>query len=89
MHNGVQAGRLAMVLFWGFWRHAHCKAQIYESLLQLYSVHDKDQAGLQGPIGQIPLRGKGVRPVLKILPENGILQLGAVIHTKDLRETFT
>mmetsp|Transcript_45133 Transcript_45133/g.107346 ORF Transcript_45133/g.107346 Transcript_45133/m.107346 type:complete len:1663 (+) Transcript_45133:129-5117(+) len=60
------------------------EAQIYESVLQLYSIHDKsDGSGLQGPVAQVPLRGKGVRPVLKIQPENGILQLGAVIHTKE------
>jgi hypothetical protein len=47
--------------------------QIYGSTLKLYTQNTRLQ---------IPLKGKGVRPVLKIKPENGILQLGSVIYNK-------
>jgi hypothetical protein len=51
--------------------------QIYQSTLKLYTQNTRVQ---------IPLKGKGVRPVLKINPESGILQLGAVIYGKDCKD---
>merc|ERR1719359_548127 len=47
--------------------------QIYQSTLKLYTQNTRVQ---------VQLKGKGVRPVLKIKPENGILQLGSVIYSK-------
>jgi|Transcript_116949 hypothetical protein len=47
--------------------------QIYESVLKLYTQNTRVQ---------IPLKGKGVRPVLKIKPESGVLQLGALMYNK-------
>merc|ERR1719387_2156733 len=47
--------------------------QIYQSTLKLYTQNTRVQ---------VQLKGKGVRPVLKIKPENCILQLGSVIYNK-------
>jgi len=47
--------------------------QIYQSTLKLFTQNTRVQ---------VQLKGKGVRPVLKIKPENGILQLGSVIYSK-------
>jgi len=47
--------------------------QIYQSTLKLYTQNTRVQ---------VQLTGKGVRPVLKIKPETGILQLGSVIYNK-------
>jgi hypothetical protein len=47
--------------------------QIYQSVLKLYTQNTRVQ---------IPLKGKGVRPVLKIKPESGVLQLGAIMYNK-------
>lgn len=49
------------------------QVQIYQSTLKLYTQNTRVQ---------VQLKGKGVRPVLKIKPENGILQLGSVIYSK-------
>merc|ERR1740130_578232 len=49
------------------------RVQIYQSTLKLYTQNTRVQ---------VQLKGKGVRPVLKIKPENGILQLGSVIYSK-------
>jgi len=35
---------------------------------------------------QVPLRGRGVRPVLKIQPEDGVLRLGSVTHGKERKD---
>jgi hypothetical protein len=47
--------------------------QIYQSTLKLYTQNTRVQ---------VQLKGKGVRPVLKIKPETGILQLGPVMFSK-------
>merc|ERR1719453_1584891 len=47
--------------------------QIYQSTLKLSTQNTRVQ---------VQLKGKGVRPVLKIQPESGILQLGSVIYNK-------
>jgi hypothetical protein len=49
------------------------RVQIYQSVLKLYTQNTRVQ---------VQLKGKGVRPVLKIKPEDGILQLGSVIYNK-------
>jgi hypothetical protein len=48
-------------------------AQIYGTTLMIYSQKTRVQ---------VQLRGKGVRPVLKIKPESGILHLGSVVFSK-------
>jgi len=48
-------------------------AQIYGTTLRLYSQKTRVQ---------VHLKGKGVRPVLKINPEGGILHLGSVVHSQ-------
>merc|ERR1719502_2002565 len=58
------------------------RVQIYQSMLKLYTQNTRVQ---------VQLKGKGVRPVLKIKPEDGILQLGSVIYSKgcnDYTEQF-
>ena len=54
--------------------------QIYQSIIQLKT---------QSSRVQVPLRGRGVRPVLKIDPEDGILCLGSVIYNKDCKDYVT
>merc|ERR1719408_742806 len=49
------------------------RVQIYQSVLKLNTQNTRVQ---------VQLKGKGVRPVLKIKPESGILQLGSVIYNK-------
>lgn len=48
--------------------------QVYQTVLQVRT---------QSTQFQVPLRGRGVRPVLKIEPEDGILKLGAVTYGKE------
>mmetsp|Transcript_81700 Transcript_81700/g.210345 ORF Transcript_81700/g.210345 Transcript_81700/m.210345 type:complete len:1701 (+) Transcript_81700:95-5197(+) len=54
--------------------------QIYQSVLQLRT---------QSSRVQVPLRGHGVRPVLKIDPEDGILQLGSIVYSKECKDYTT
>jgi len=53
------------------------QVQIYQSTLQLRT---------QSTRIQIPLRGRGVRPVLRIEPEGGVMRLGSVVYTKECKE---
>eukprot|EP00913_Durusdinium_trenchii_P027424 g25721.t2 len=54
--------------------------QIYQSSLNLRTDTTRVQ---------VPLRGKGVCPVLKIEPEDGIIHMGSVIYTKDAKDYTT
>jgi len=56
------------------------QVQIYQTFLQLRT---------QSTRVQVPLVGKGVRPVLKIEPEDGVIHLGAVIYGKDRKDYTT
>jgi hypothetical protein len=47
--------------------------QIYQSILQLRTQNTRVQ---------VPIRGRGVRPVLKIEPENGVIHMGSVVYSK-------
>eukprot|EP00429_Kryptoperidinium_foliaceum_P117320 CAMPEP_0176308996 /NCGR_PEP_ID=MMETSP0121_2-20121125/64841_1 /TAXON_ID=160619 /ORGANISM="Kryptoperidinium foliaceum, Strain CCMP 1326" /LENGTH=851 /DNA_ID=CAMNT_0017650865 /DNA_START=18 /DNA_END=2573 /DNA_ORIENTATION=- len=54
------------------------QVQIYQSVLQLRT---------QSTHIQVPLRGRGVRPVLKIEPEDGVLRLGSLVHSKESKDS--
>eukprot|EP00931_Biecheleriopsis_adriatica_P086941 TRINITY_DN61489_c0_g1_i1.p1 TRINITY_DN61489_c0_g1~~TRINITY_DN61489_c0_g1_i1.p1 ORF type:complete len:1665 (-),score=434.14 TRINITY_DN61489_c0_g1_i1:72-4871(-) len=54
--------------------------QIYQSTLQLWTQNTRVQ---------VPLRGKGVRPVLKIEPEDGIVHCGSVVYSKGAKDYTT
>lgn len=54
--------------------------QIYQSTLQLRTQNTRVQ---------VPLRGKGVRPVLRINPEDGILHMGSVVYSKNCKDYTT
>lgn len=51
--------------------------QIYQSSLQVRT---------QSTQFQVPLRGRGVRPVLKIEPADGVIILGSVTHGKECKD---
>lgn len=51
--------------------------QIYQSTLNLRTQNTRVQ---------IPFRGRGVRPILKIEPEDGVIHLGAVIYNKECKD---
>lgn len=55
-------------------------AQIYGTTLRLYSQKTRVQ---------VHLKGKGVRPVLKINPEGGILHLGSVVYSQGATDFVT
>eukprot|EP00746_Dinoflagellata_sp_MGD_P166659 gnl/MRDRNA2_/MRDRNA2_96709_c0_seq1.p1 gnl/MRDRNA2_/MRDRNA2_96709_c0~~gnl/MRDRNA2_/MRDRNA2_96709_c0_seq1.p1 ORF type:complete len:1652 (-),score=423.00 gnl/MRDRNA2_/MRDRNA2_96709_c0_seq1:82-5037(-) len=55
-------------------------AQIYGTTLRLYSQKTRVQ---------VHLKGKGVRPVLKINPEGGILHLGSVVYSQGATDYVT
>jgi len=38
---------------------------------------------------QVPLKGRGVAPVLRIEPQDGVLQLGSVVYNKDCKDYTT
>jgi len=51
--------------------------QIYQTTLQLQTQNTRVQ---------IPLHGRGVRPVLRIEPEDGVIHLGAVVYGRDCKD---
>eukprot|EP00438_Fugacium_kawagutii_P015777 Skav224440 [mRNA] locus=scaffold3233:182900:189695:+ [translate_table: standard] len=53
--------------------------QIYQCSLSLRT--DKTRV-------QVPLRGKGVCPILKIEPEDGVIHMGSVVYSKEAKDTF-
>mmetsp|Transcript_40551 Transcript_40551/g.71324 ORF Transcript_40551/g.71324 Transcript_40551/m.71324 type:complete len:1627 (-) Transcript_40551:67-4947(-) len=55
-------------------------AQIYQSTLRLYT---------QSTRVQVQLKGKGVRPILKIKPEDGVIQVGSVVYSKACADYVT
>eukprot|EP00928_Gymnodinium_smaydae_P071664 TRINITY_DN5519_c0_g1_i1.p1 TRINITY_DN5519_c0_g1~~TRINITY_DN5519_c0_g1_i1.p1 ORF type:complete len:1585 (+),score=286.70 TRINITY_DN5519_c0_g1_i1:58-4755(+) len=54
--------------------------QIYQSMLSLKTGNTRLQ---------VPLSGRGVRPVLKIEPEDGIIHLGSVVYGQEGKEFTT
>lgn len=54
--------------------------QIYQCSLSLRT--DKTRV-------QVPLRGKGVCPVLKIEPEDGVIHMGSVVYNKEAKDYTT
>jgi len=56
------------------------QVQIYRSTLRLHTQNTRVQ---------VELRGLGVRPVLKIRPEDGVLQVGSVIYSKGATDYVT
>lgn len=54
--------------------------QIYQSTLQLRTQNTRVQ---------VPLRGKGVRPVLKIEPADGVIWMGSVVYSKGAKDYTT
>lgn len=54
--------------------------QDYETVLKLRTQNSRVQ---------IPLRGRGVRPVLKIEPADGLLHLGAIVYGKEAKDYTT
>lgn len=54
--------------------------QIYQSTLQLRTQNTRVQ---------VPLRGRGVRPVLKIEPANGVIHMGSVVYSKEAKDYNT
>ncbi|CAE8696943.1 unnamed protein product, partial [Polarella glacialis] len=54
--------------------------QIYQCTLSLRTQNTRLQ---------VPLRGKGVRPVLKIEPENGVIHMGSVVFGKGCKDYTT
>mmetsp|Transcript_22689 Transcript_22689/g.41078 ORF Transcript_22689/g.41078 Transcript_22689/m.41078 type:complete len:1656 (+) Transcript_22689:42-5009(+) len=54
--------------------------QIYQTTLQLTTQNTRVQ---------VPLRGRGVRPVLKIEPEDGVLHMGSVVYSKGAKDYTT
>lgn len=53
------------------------RVQIYQSSLKLYTQNTRMQ---------VPLCGRGVRPVLCIEPEDGIVNLGSVCYSKESKD---
>eukprot|EP00929_Paragymnodinium_shiwhaense_P113634 TRINITY_DN81922_c0_g1_i1.p1 TRINITY_DN81922_c0_g1~~TRINITY_DN81922_c0_g1_i1.p1 ORF type:complete len:1650 (+),score=464.82 TRINITY_DN81922_c0_g1_i1:172-5121(+) len=56
------------------------RVQIYQSVLRLYTQNTRMQ---------VPLKGRGVRPILKIEPEDGIINLGGVVYSKAAKDYVT
>jgi len=54
--------------------------QIYQTVLQLRTQNTRVQ---------VPLKGKGVRPVLKIEPEDGVIHMGSVVYSKAAKDYTT
>ncbi|CAK0881752.1 unnamed protein product [Prorocentrum cordatum] len=54
--------------------------QDYETVLRLRTQNSRVQ---------VPLRGRGVRPVLRIEPADGLLHLGAVVYGKEAKDYTT
>lgn len=54
--------------------------QIYQSTLKLRT---------QSTRLEVPLKGRGVRPVLKIQPEDGVIHMGCVVYSKESKDYTT
>lgn len=54
--------------------------QIYQCSLQMRTQNTRVQ---------VPLRGKGVSPVLKIEPQDGVIHMGAVIYNREAKDYTT